>query len=49
MTIILTLDGPGLTVDEPLDVRPGRKYLKVLREAGRHFLDPDVVDPGLRR
>ncbi len=44
LAVILTLDGPGLTVDEPLDVRPGRKYLKILREKGRHFLDRSVVD-----
>lgn len=42
--VILTLDGPGLTVDEPLDVRPGRAYLRILREKGWHFLDRDVVD-----
>ncbi len=42
--VILTLDGPGLTVDEPLDVRPGRNYLKTLREQGRHFLDRPVID-----
>ncbi len=42
--VILTLDGPGLTVDEPLDVRPGRAYLKILREERRHFLDRKVVN-----
>ena len=41
---IATLDGPGLTVDEPLDVRPGRTYLAVLRSEGRHFFDRAVVD-----
>jgi 4-amino-4-deoxy-L-arabinose transferase-like glycosyltransferase len=44
LAVILTLDGPGLTVDEPLDVRPGRNYLKLLRETGWHFLDREVVD-----
>ena len=44
LAVILTLEGPGLTVDEPLDVRPGRNYFKILREAGRHFLDRKVVD-----
>lgn len=44
MTVILTLNGPGLTVDEPLDVRPGRNYLKILRQSGRHFLDRQVID-----
>jgi 4-amino-4-deoxy-L-arabinose transferase-like glycosyltransferase len=42
--VILTLDGPGLTVDEPLDVRPGRNYLRILKQEGRHFLDRPVVD-----
>jgi 4-amino-4-deoxy-L-arabinose transferase-like glycosyltransferase len=42
--VILTLDGPGLTVDEPLDVRPGRAYLRILREQGLRFLAPEVVD-----
>ncbi|MHB1558154.1 MAG: ArnT family glycosyltransferase [Isosphaeraceae bacterium] len=44
MAVILTLNGPGLTVDEPLDVRPGRNYLKILRQTGRHFLDRAVID-----
>jgi 4-amino-4-deoxy-L-arabinose transferase-like glycosyltransferase len=42
--VILTLDGPGLTVDEPLDVRPGRNYLRILGESGIRFLDRAVVD-----
>ncbi len=44
MAVILTLNGPGLTVDEPLDVRPGRNYLKILRQTGRRFLDRRVID-----
>jgi hypothetical protein len=44
ISVILTLSGPGLTVDEPLDVRPGRAYLKILAESGTHFLDRKVVD-----
>jgi 4-amino-4-deoxy-L-arabinose transferase-like glycosyltransferase len=43
LSVILTLNGPGLTVDEPLDVRPGRAYLRILGEEGRHFLDRKVV------
>jgi 4-amino-4-deoxy-L-arabinose transferase-like glycosyltransferase len=44
LAVLLTLDGPGLTVDEPLDVRPGRTYLTTLSKQGRHFLDRAVVD-----
>ncbi len=28
LAVVVTLDGPGLTIDEPLDVRPGRTYLE---------------------
>src|SRR5262249_46106378 len=42
--VILTLNGPGLTVDEPLDVRPGRAYWKILKEEGWNFLAPEVID-----
>jgi len=44
LAVVFTLDGPGLTIDEPLDVRPGRTYLEVLRARGWHFFDPAVVD-----
>jgi 4-amino-4-deoxy-L-arabinose transferase-like glycosyltransferase len=44
IAVLLTLDGPGLTIDEPLDVRPGRTYVEVLRQQGWHFLDRKVVD-----
>jgi 4-amino-4-deoxy-L-arabinose transferase-like glycosyltransferase len=44
LAVLLTLDGPGLTVDEPLDVRPGRTYLTALGKQGRHFFDRTVVD-----
>jgi 4-amino-4-deoxy-L-arabinose transferase-like glycosyltransferase len=43
LAVLLTLDGPGLTVDEPLDVRPGRKYVETLRTEGWHFFDAKVV------
>jgi 4-amino-4-deoxy-L-arabinose transferase-like glycosyltransferase len=43
LAVVLTLDGPGLTIDEPLDVRPGRTYLDVLQKRGRHFFDRAVV------
>ncbi len=44
LAVLLTLDGPGLTVDEPLDVRPGRSYVATLRRQGWRFLRPEVVD-----
>ena len=44
LAVVLTLDGPGLTIDEPLDVRPGRTYMKVIRDEGLRFFDRKVVD-----
>jgi 4-amino-4-deoxy-L-arabinose transferase-like glycosyltransferase len=44
LAVVLTLAGPGLTVDEPLDVRPGRTYLTTFWKEGRHFFDRAVVD-----
>ena len=44
LAVLLTLDGPGLTIDEPLDVRPGRTYIATIREFGLQFFDPKVVD-----
>jgi 4-amino-4-deoxy-L-arabinose transferase-like glycosyltransferase len=44
LAVVLTLDGPGLTIDEPLDVRPGRTYLEVLRARGWQFFDAAVID-----
>ena len=35
---------PGLTIDEPLDVRPGRDYVAALGKQGWHFFDRKVVD-----
>jgi 4-amino-4-deoxy-L-arabinose transferase-like glycosyltransferase len=43
LAVLVTLDGPGLTIDEPLDVRPGRTYLEVLQKRGWHFFDRAVV------
>jgi 4-amino-4-deoxy-L-arabinose transferase-like glycosyltransferase len=42
--VVITLDGPGLTVDEPLDVRPGRTYVETLIRHGWRFFEPAVVD-----
>ena len=44
LAVILTLDGPGLTIDEPLDVRPGRTYVEGIASRGWHFFDRAVVD-----
>lgn len=41
---LATLGGPGLTIDEPLDVRPGRDYFTVLQRAGWRFFEPANVD-----
>jgi 4-amino-4-deoxy-L-arabinose transferase-like glycosyltransferase len=43
LAVVLSLDGPGLTVDEPLDVRPGRTYVTILRNRGWHFFDAPTV------
>jgi 4-amino-4-deoxy-L-arabinose transferase-like glycosyltransferase len=44
LAVVVTLADPGLTVDEPLDVRPGRDYLAALATRGWHFFDRPVVD-----
>jgi len=41
--VICTLGDPGITSDEPLDVRPGRTYVAVLRAQGFGFFSPEVV------
>lgn len=45
---VLTIDGPGITVDEPLDVRPGRTYLANLRAFGWGFFRPEIVEKTFR-
>ena len=44
LAVALTLGDPGLTVDEPLDVRPGRTYIATFRSMGRWFFKSEVVD-----
>ncbi|MDR3638286.1 MAG: glycosyltransferase family 39 protein [Isosphaeraceae bacterium] len=44
LAVVLTLGGPGVTTDEPLDVRPGRTYIATLRAEGWRFFTPEVVD-----
>lgn len=48
LLVILTLGDPGLTIDEPLDVRPGRKYLAAVQAQGWRFFSRDVVDSVFR-
>jgi 4-amino-4-deoxy-L-arabinose transferase-like glycosyltransferase len=43
LLVLVTLGDPGITIDEPLDVRPGRKYVTRLYAEGWHFFDRDVV------
>jgi hypothetical protein len=43
LAVVLTLGDPGITIDEPLDVRPGRTYVATLRAKGWRFFDRDTV------
>jgi hypothetical protein len=43
LAVLLTLDDPGMTVDEPLDVAPGRKYVRTLAARGLGFFDATTV------
>jgi len=44
LAVLLTLGDPGITVDEPLDVRPGRTYVTTLLARGWGFFRPEVSD-----
>src|SRR4051794_40664938 len=44
LLVVVTLADPGLTVDEPLDVRPGRTYVATFWARGRPFSARPVVD-----
>lgn len=48
LAVLLTLGGPGITVDEPLDVRPGRTYIATLVARGWGFFEPGVVEAVFR-
>lgn len=43
MAVLLTIGDPGMTVDEPLDVAPGRQYIKILFARGFGFFEPETV------
>lgn len=49
LAVQATLGDPGITIDEPLDVRPGRTYVEALRKLGpARFLAPETVDAVFR-
>jgi len=48
LAVILTLGGPGVTTDEPLDVRPGRTYVETLAKRGLGFFGRTTVDAVFR-
>ena len=48
LAVLLTLADPGITVDEPLDVRPGRTYLATLQAKGWGFFNQAVIDATYR-
>jgi len=44
LAVLMTLADPGITVDEPLDVRPGRAYVAGLRKQGLRAFERGAVD-----
>ncbi len=44
LAVLVTLGDPGITLDEPLDVRPGRTYIETLRARGWSFFEKRTVD-----
>ncbi|AGA26967.1 PMT family glycosyltransferase, 4-amino-4-deoxy-L-arabinose transferase [Singulisphaera acidiphila DSM 18658] len=48
LAVVLTLGGPGITIDEPLDVRPGRTYIATLQAKGWRFFTSEVVEAVFR-
>ena len=48
LAVLLTLADPGVTIDEPLDVRPGRTYLATLRAKGFGFFESGVIEQVFR-
>ncbi len=48
LAVLLTIGDPGITIDEPLDVRPGRTYVATLRARGLSFFDRATVDAVFR-
>ena len=48
LAVLLTLADPGITTDEPLDVRPGRTYVAVLRARGLGFFHRAIIEAVFR-
>ncbi|MGE3822554.1 MAG: ArnT family glycosyltransferase [Isosphaeraceae bacterium] len=48
LAVIATLAAPGITIDEPLDVRPGRTYVQTFSRLGLGFFEPATVDAVFR-
>ncbi len=48
LAVLLTLGDPGLCIDEPLDVRPGRVYVATLQARGWRFFERVIVDQVFR-
>lgn len=48
LAVVLTIGDPGITIDEPLDVRPGRTYVATLRARGLRFFERATVDAVFR-
>ncbi len=44
LAVLLTLGDPGLSIDEPLDVRPGRTYVATLQARGWRFFERVIVE-----
>lgn len=44
LSVVATLGGPGITCDEPLDVRPGTTYVSTLLRQGRAFWSAATID-----
>lgn len=43
LAVLFTLGDPGITLDEPLDVRPGRTYVETLFDQGPRFFSRSTV------
>ncbi len=48
LAVLLTLGDPGLCIDEPLDVRPGRAYVATLQARGWRFCERASVEQVFR-
>jgi 4-amino-4-deoxy-L-arabinose transferase-like glycosyltransferase len=44
LAVVFTLADPGITIDEPLDVRPGRAYVSTLLKQKAGFFRRETID-----